>query len=289
MASVQANGITIEYDVHGQGEPLLLVMGLGGQLTDWTADVVDALVARGFQVFRYDNRDIGLSTEFHWEPPSQVKTIMAMMARRPVHAEYDVSDMAADGVGLLEALGIESAHVVGVSMGGMIAQAMAIEHPAKVRSLTSIMSNTGDRKHGGVARKLTAKLIRRPAPTRENAVDESVKLFRLISGPHFDAVEHRRLAEANLARSFRPAGAARQTAAIAASADRTQGLGGVTAPTLVIHGLADQLVLPSGGVATTRAVPGSRLVLYPDMGHDVPRPRLDEICDEIRRNADRAA
>jgi pimeloyl-ACP methyl ester carboxylesterase len=289
MATAQANGISIEYDVHGEGDPLLLVMGLGGQLTAWTADIVDEFVARGFQVIRYDNRDTGLSTEFDWEPPSQVKTITAMVARRPIHADYEIGDMAADGAGLLDALGIESAHVVGASMGGMIAQTMAIEHPDKVRTLTSIMSNTGDHKNGGISKKLMAKLVRRPEITRENAVDESVKLFRLISGPHFDAVEHRRLATADVERSFRPEGTARQTAAIAASPDRTKGLAGVTAPTLVIHGLADPLVLPSGAVATTRAVPGSRLVLYPDMGHDIPAPRHAEIADEIRRHADRAA
>jgi pimeloyl-ACP methyl ester carboxylesterase len=151
------------------------------------------------------------------------------------------------------------------------------------------MSNTGDRKNGGISRKLMAKLIRRPDITRDNAVDESVKLFRLISGPHFDAVEHRRLATAGVERSFRPQGTARQTAAIASSPDRTEALAGVTAPTLVIHGLADPLVLPSGAVATTRAVPGSRLILYPDMGHDMPKPRHSEFADEIRRHADRAA
>jgi pimeloyl-ACP methyl ester carboxylesterase len=289
MASLQANGITIEYDVHGEGDPLLLVMGLGAQLTDWTADVVDEFVARGFQVIRYDNRDIGLSTAFDWEPPSRVKTLTAMVARRPVHAEYHIADMALDGAGLLDALGIESAHVVGASMGGMIVQEMAINHPEKVRTMTSIMSNTGDRKHGGVSKKLMAKLVRRPDVTRENAIDESVRIFRLISGPHFDAVEARRLATTNLERSFRPDGMDRQVAAISASPDRTARLGSVTAPTLVIHGLADQLVLPSGGVATTRAVPGSRIVLYPDMAHDLPRTRHAEITDEIRRHADRAA
>ena len=289
MTSVQANDITIEYEIHGEGDPLLLVMGLGGQLTDWTADVVDEFVARGFQVIRYDNRDIGLSTAFDWEPPSQVKTLMSMVSRRPVHAEYHIDDMAADAAGLLDALGIDSAHVVGASMEGMIAQGMAIDHPEKVRTMTSIMSNTGDRKHGGVSKKLMAKFVRRPEVTRENAIDESVRVFRLISGPHFDAVEARRLATANLERSFRPDGVARQMAAIGASPDRTERLGSVRAPTLVIHGLADQLVLPSGGVATTRAVPGSRIVLYPDMAHDMPRTRHAEIADEIRRQADRAA
>lgn len=288
MSAVEANGITIEYDVQGEGDPLLLVMGLGGQLTDWRQPIVDAFVRRGFRVIRFDNRDAGLSTEFDWEPPSMSKNVLAMVARRPVNAGYHVADMAADAAGLLEALGIESAHVAGVSMGGMIAQQLTIDRPAMVRSLTSIMSNTGDRKRGGVSKRLIPKLARRPEPTRENAVDESVRLFRMISGPAFDAVEHRHLATLNLHRSFRPLGTARQAAAIAASPDRTGGLRGVTAPTLVVHGLLDRLVLPSGGVATARAVPGSRLVMYPDMGHDVPAARVDEIADAIRRNADRA-
>jgi pimeloyl-ACP methyl ester carboxylesterase len=288
MASVEANGITIEYDVQGAGDPLLLVMGLGGQLTDWPQPVVDMFVARGFRVIRFDNRDIGLSTEFDWEPPSMARNVLAMAARRPVQAGYTILDMAADAAGVLAALSIEAAHVVGMSMGGMIAQQLAISHPSTVRSLTSIMSNTGDRKRGGISKRLLPKLARRPEPTRENAVDESVRLFRMISGPAFDAVEHRRLATLNLHRSFRPQGTARQAAAIAASPDRTAGLRGVAAPTLVVHGLRDPLVLPSGGAATATAVPGSRLVMYPDMGHDLPRTRLDEIVDAVRRNADRA-
>jgi pimeloyl-ACP methyl ester carboxylesterase len=288
MPAVEANGITIEYDVQGEGDPLLLVMGLGGQLTDWRQPVVDAFVQRGFKVIRFDNRDTGLSSELHWEPPSMTRNILAMVARRPVTAGYHIADMAADAAGLLDALGVESAHVAGVSMGGMIAQQLTIDRPAMVRSLTSIMSNTGDRKRGGISKRLIPKLARRPEPTRENAVDESVRLVRMISGPTFDAVEHRHLATQNLHRSFRPEGTARQAAAIAASPDRTAGLAGVTAPTLVVHGLVDPLILPSGGVATARAIPGSRLVMYPDMGHDVPSTRIAEIADAIRRNADRA-
>ncbi len=288
MASVEANGITIEYDVQGEGDPLLLVMGLGGQLTDWRQPFVDALVQRGFRVIRFDNRDIGLSTEFDWEPPSMTKNVLALVARRPVSADYDIRDMAADANGLLDALDVGPAHVAGMSMGGMIAQQLTIDHAAAVRSLTSVMSNTGDRKRGGISKRLLPKLARRPEPTRENAVDESVKFFRLISGPAFDAVEHRRIATENLHRSFRPQGTARQAAAIAASPDRTAGLAEVRVPTLVVHGLRDPLVLPTGGMATAAAVPGSRLVMYPDMGHDIPTARVGEIADAIRRNADRA-
>jgi pimeloyl-ACP methyl ester carboxylesterase len=288
MASIQANGITLEYAVRGEGDPLLLVMGLGAQMTDWPEEFVSGLVDVGFRVITFDNRDIGLSTEFTWQAPSQMKTVLGMMTRRPVKAEYLLSDMAADAVALLDALDIESAHVVGASMGGMIVQTMAIEHPARVRSLTSIMSNTGDRKHGRIAARLISKMVRLPAPTRETAVERSVTTFRLVSGPHFDESYHRVQAEANVARSYRPQGAARQTAAIAASPDRTPGLRRVKVPTLVVHGLVDPLVKPSGGVATARAVPGARLIMYPDMGHDLPQARWVDMFAEIRRTADLA-
>lgn len=289
MPSVSANGITIEYDVRGTGEPLLLVMGLGGQLTDWPEELLDRLVDAGFEVIRFDNRDSGLSTEFDWEPPTVRAMAAAMLTRRRPAAGYLLNDMARDAAELLAALGHQSAHVVGMSMGGMIAQTLAISHPAKVRSLTSIMSNTGDRKHGQPRRALLAKMARMPEPRRESAVDDAVTMFGLISGPTFDPVEHRRLAEVSVARSWRPKGTARQAAAIFASPDRTAALRLVTAPTLVLHGLLDPLVMPSGGMATALAVPGSRLVMYPEMGHDLPRQRLAEIVAEIARNAERAA
>ncbi len=289
MPSVEANGITIEYETVGEGEPLLLVMGLGGQLTDWSPDFVDLLAEQGCQVIIFDNRDQGLSTEFDWEAPPQWKSVAGALAKRPPTAGYHLSDMAADAAGLLDALGIESAHVVGVSMGGMIAQQLTIDHPARVRSLTSIMSNTGDGKHGRATVKVMRKIARMKPPTRENAAQRSVENFLLFSGPHFDPEEHLLRAKTSVERSFRPAGLARQTAAIMASPDRTAGLARVTVPTLVVHGMVDTLVKPSGGIATAKAVPGSRLVMYPDMGHDLPRPRWAEIIDEITRNARRAA
>jgi pimeloyl-ACP methyl ester carboxylesterase len=288
MASTTANGITIEYEIDGTGDPLLLVMGLGGQLTDWPEDFVSGLADQGFQVISFDNRDIGLSTEFQWEPPSQIKSLLASTARRPPKAGYLLADMAADAAGLLDALGIESAHVVGMSMGGMIAQSLAINHPTKVRSLTSIMSNTGDRRNGKVAAKLIPKIARLPEPTRDTAVDRSVETFRLIAGPHFDPDEQRLMAKRNVERSYRPKGTMRQTAAIMASPDRTAGLRRVRVPTLVVHGLVDPLVKPSGGIATAKAVPNARLIMYPDMGHDLPRPRWNDMFTEIRRNADLA-
>lgn len=285
-----SNGITIEYEVRGQGEPLLLVMGLAGQLTDWPEDFVDLFVDEGFQVIRFDNRDIGLSTQTDWEPPSRLKAIRAAVLRRQLKdVGYTLEDMAADAVGLLDGLGIDSAHVVGVSMGGMIAQEVAIGYPQRVRSLCSIMSNTGDRKNGMIAPSLMAKAARMKPPTRETALDDSVRVFELISGPHFDKEAYRDLAENSLKRSFTPAGVDRQTAAVGGSRDRTELLGSVTAPTLVIHGLLDPLVLPSGGVATAKAIGGSRLLSFGDMAHDLPRPRWIEIRDAIVLNTRRGA
>jgi pimeloyl-ACP methyl ester carboxylesterase len=288
MPSVEVHGTTIEYDERGEGRPLLLVMGLSGQLVDWPDELVDLFVARGFRVIRFDNRDSGLSTEFAWDPPSRWRTFLALVFRRKPKAGYVIDDMAADAAGVLDHLGIHAAHVVGISMGGMIAQALAIGHPARVASLTSIMSNTGDGKHGRIGPRLMVKLGRLGEPTREAAVEQFLAVGRLVSGPHFDEGQARPVVERSIARSYRPGGVARQMAAIGASADRTAGLAGVTAPTLVVHGLLDQLVRLSGGIATARAVPGSRLLIFPDMAHDLPRPRWEELVDAITANADRA-
>jgi pimeloyl-ACP methyl ester carboxylesterase len=289
MASVSANGITIEYEEQGDGEPLLLVMGLSGQLCDWPEGFVDAIGAHGFRVIRFDNRDIGLSTEFTTVPPTTAQLAKAVLARRPVPAEYRIADMAADAAGLLDALGIDRAHVAGISMGGMIAQALAIGHPERVRSITSIMSTTGSRRVGQPRLSLVRRFARRPVPTRETAVDLGIETFRAISGPGFDEAEVRAMIAASVARSFRPAGTARQTAAIMASPDRTPGLRRLDVPALVIHGLVDPLVRLSGGVATAAAIPGSRLLVFNDMGHDLPRTRWDEMAEAIARNAARAA
>ncbi len=288
MPAVDVNGITIEYERQGSGEPLLLIMGLGAQLTAWPDEMVDGLVERGFEVIRFDNRDIGLSSLCDWEPPTPLRAFLRRLLRRPVPTGYVVEDMADDAAALLDALDIASAHVVGASMGGMIAQALAIGHEHRVRSLTSIMSNPGDGSGGATARVLIA-FARRPEPTRATAVQQAVQTFRLISGPHFDETEYRPLAEDAVDRSFRPEGVARQTAAVMASPSRVAGLERLATPALVVHGLADPLVKPSGGIATAEAIPDSRLLMFNDMAHDLPAPRLDEIMDAIRRVADRAA
>lgn len=289
MPQVQANGMTLEYEIRGVGEPILFVMGLAAQLTDWPEEFLDLFVDRGYQAIRFDNRDIGLSTQTDWTPPSQARSIAAHLLRRPLKGVgYTMPDMADDAAALLSALDIEQAHVVGVSMGGMIAQELAVGHPLQVKSMCSIMSNTGDRKNGGVSPKLIRKFARQAPPSRDTAVDRAVETFSVISGPHFDAETFRTLAEQGVERSYKPDGMARQSAAIAGSRDRTPLLGSVKAPTLVMHGLVDELVRPSGGMATARAIPDSRLLGFGDMGHDLPRPRWGEMCDAIIDNARRA-
>lgn len=290
MASVQANGITIEYEEQGSGDPLLLVMGLGGQLVDWPQALLDLLSDAGFRVIRFDNRDIGLSTEFSdVAPPTRMQLAKAIVAGRPIPAAYRLSDMAADATGLLDVLGVDRAHVVGMSMGGMIAQQLAIDAPERVRSLVSIMSTTGNRRVGRPSPKVARLSMRRQEPTFDRAVEQAVEFFGHISGPHHDEAEFRELARMSVERSWRPAGTARQLAAILASGDRTEQLRGLDVPTLVIHGMVDTLVRPSGGIATASAIPGSRLLMFNDMGHDFPPPRHVEIATAIAHNAARAA
>jgi pimeloyl-ACP methyl ester carboxylesterase len=287
MTRATCNGIAIEYESYGEGEPLLLEMGLGGQLVAWPMDWVNLLVEQGFRVIRYDNRDVGLSAKTSGKLPGYGRMAAAFVSRRFAKSPYLISDLADDAAGLLDCLEIERAHVVGVSMGGMIAQSVAIQHPERVSSLTSIMSNTGDRRHGRVRPKLVTKARKLRSKTRDDYIDTQVLTFRLISGEHFDEQDIRALAAESLARDYDPAGVLRQLMAIAASPDRTEALRSVTAPTLVIHGLRDPLVMPSGGIATAKAIPGSRLLMFPEMGHDLPRPRWGEIVEAIVQNAER--
>jgi len=290
MASTTVStGITLEYEVHGDGDPLLLVMGLGGQLVAWPATFIAGLVDRGFQVITFDNRDIGLSTKIDAAPPTKTQSAMFSISRRFAKSAYLLSDMAKDAVGLLDALNIERAHVVGMSMGGMIAQTMAIEHPSRVRSLTSIMSTTGNPR---VGRPKTSVLLRAGKLTRgskETFPERQAALFKLFSGSLYDELEIREVAKLSVERNFTPDGTARQMAAIMASPDRTPLLKKLNVPTLVVHGLEDGLVQPSGGYATTKAIPGARLLAFPDMGHNLPQARIPEILDEIKRNTLRAS
>lgn len=290
MPHVESNGRSIWVEEAGDGAPLLLVMGLGGQLIDWPDEFVDGLVAAGFRVIRFDNRDIGLSDSDDWEPPSRLQTVAAMLSKRKkLDVGYRLTDMAADAVGVLAALGIESAHVVGMSMGGMIAQTMAIEYPQMVRSLCSVMSNTGDRKNGRVDFSVIRKLARAKPPTREEAPEVLTDQFALWVGPAWRRDVHLERTKASVARAWNPAGTARQSAAILASPDRTPALRTLDVPTLVVHGTHDKLVLPSGGIATVEAIPNARLVMFNDMGHDLPHTRNAELISEIKQNTQRAA
>jgi pimeloyl-ACP methyl ester carboxylesterase len=290
MASTTlSTGITLEYEVHGEGDPLLLVMGLGGQLVAWPATFIAGLVDRGFKVITFDNRDIGLSTKIDAAPPTKTQSALFSISRRFAKSTYLLSDMAKDSVGLLDALDIERAHVVGMSMGGMIAQTMAIEHPSRVKSLTSIMSTTGNPR---VGRPKTSVLLRAAKLTggdKASFPDRQVALFRLFSGSLYDELEIREVAQLSSERDFTPDGTSRQMAAIMASPDRTPQLKKLNVPTLVVHGLEDGLVQPSGGYATTKAIPGARLLAFPDMGHNLPQARIPEILDEIKRNTLRAS
>lgn len=290
MPQLESNGVNLEYEVRGEGRPILFVMGLAGQLIDWPEEFLDLFVDHGYQVIVYDNRDIGLSTQTDLPPPSRFQQLRSLLTRRPLpETGYTIPDMANDAAGLLTGLGIDAAHVVGISMGGMIAQELAIGHPERVLSMCSIMSNPGDRRSGGISPRLLAKLARTKPPTdRAAAVEASVRMFELISGPHFDPVRHRERAQVAVDRSFTPDGVARQSGAIAASRNRTELLGAVMAPTLVIHGQLDPLVRLSGGLATAAAIPSSRLIVYPDMGHDLPRHRWAEMHSAIATNTQRA-
>jgi pimeloyl-ACP methyl ester carboxylesterase len=281
MASTTANGITIEYETRGNpaDPPLLLVMGLGAQMIAWDDDLVDALVSRGFYVIRYDNRDVGLST---WFDEAGVPDFAEMLAGT-ASAPYLLADMADDAAALLDALGIESAHIVGASMGGMIAQSIAIRHPARTRTLTSIMSNTGD-PSVGQPHEAAMQMLLGPAPTDlEGVIANSLEAWKVTGSPGFPFHEDLVTAaiEAAYHRAFHPQGTARQLAAIVASPDRTPDLRKLKIPTLVIHGDADTLVDPSGGKATVEAVPGAQLWMIEGCGHDLPRETFDQLGDRL--------
>ena len=288
MPTAHANGIDLEYTTEGDPSdpPMLLVMGLGAQLITWPHGFVNGLVDRGFFVIRYDNRDCGLSTKFEGLPE-----ITALFAGDTSSTPYRVEDMADDGVALLTELGVAQAHVVGASMGGMITQALVINHDERFLSACSIMSTTGDRSVGAPTGEAMAALLRPVATTREEAIQASMEGSRVIGSPGYPTDEAllRERAGAAFDRCYCPEGTARQLAAILASPDRTEGLRGVRMPFLVIHGGDDPLVTPSGGQATAAAVPDARLITITGMGHDLPEALWDEVADAIAANAALAA
>jgi pimeloyl-ACP methyl ester carboxylesterase len=285
-------GGDVELCYESFGDPadpaVLLVMGLGTQMLAWAPAFCELLVAEGFHVIRYDNRDVGRSTHFtgHAAP-----SLGELVTRRVKDPAYTLDEMADDAAGLLDALAIDSAHVVGASMGGMIAQTLAVRHPQKVRSLVSIMSTTGAGRVGRPALKVLPFLVKPPATDREGAMQRIVELFDVVGSPGFerDVAATRELAGASFDRSSDRTGAARQLAAIIASGNRTKALRTIRAPTLVIHGADDKMVAVSGGKATAKAIPGARLEVIPGMGHDLPValwPRFVRLIAEQARAAD---
>jgi pimeloyl-ACP methyl ester carboxylesterase len=284
--TAKANGITLEYDTFGErgDPPLLLVMGLAGQMVAWDEAFCTRLAARGFRVIRFDNRDIGRSTWLDHEPvPNVVALGRAIRKGLPVRVPYGLDDMAADAVGLLDALEIDSAHVMGISMGGMIAQTMAMRAPDRVRTLTSVMSHTGERDLPHPHWRASAMLFV-PAPRdRETYLRRAVLTWRILNGPRMAVDEARTRAAAALAfdRGIHPAGVGRQLAAILAGEPRVEGLRALTLPTLVIHGDQDPLVPLEGGRRTAAAVPGAQLEVIEGMGHALPPPLWERIIDRI--------
>ena len=281
--------IELAYETFGDpADPaLLLVMGLGTQMIAWPEDLCQVLAGRGFHVVRFDNRDSGRSTKLSAAGAPSLVDIL-FRARRA--AAYTLDDMAGDAAGLLDELGIRRAHVVGASLGGMIAQTVAIRHPERVLSLVSIMSTTGSRRVGQPRLRIYGVLLRRPPRERERFINYMVRLFHTIGSPGFehDEDELRRMAARSFDRGHHPAGTARQLAAIMTSGNRTRALKSLRVPTLVIHGESDRLVPPSGGRATARAIPGAELKMIRGMGHDLPRGVWPQIVEGIVATAHRA-
>jgi pimeloyl-ACP methyl ester carboxylesterase len=285
------DGVDICFQTFGvpDGEPLLLVMGLGGPMTWWDPDLCRLLAAKGFFVIRYDNRDTGRSTKLKQHRVTR-RDVVKAFAGRPVRAPYTLSRMGADGLAILDHLGIDRAHLCGISMGGMIAQTLAIEHPGRVLSLVSIMSTTGNRRVGWQDPKLMPALLARRARGRDAYLQTSADFWKRISSPAYPEPRESAINRASVTwdRGFSATGVIRQMLAVLTQPNRTAALSGVIVPTAVIHGLKDRLVHVSGGRATARAIPRSELVLVPGMGHDVPTALFEQIATVIRRTADRA-
>jgi pimeloyl-ACP methyl ester carboxylesterase len=290
---IVANGIGIEVDDQGLpgGEPLLLIMGLGMQLTAWPDELVQLLVSRGFRVIRMDNRDIGLSQGFdHLGVPNVPVQAIRYSLRLPVAAPYGIADMAQDALGVLDALGLQRAHVCGASMGGMIAQHLAARHPQRVKSLTLMMTTTGSRKLPQPGLRVRQALVSRP---RSGAVDDVVAhlehVFKVIGSPAYpaDRERQRRRLEATVRRAWHPAGTARQIVAVVADGDRSPLLPLITAPTRIIHGEADPLVRVAAGHDLALRIRGAVADIVPGMGHDLPLQLLPHFAAGIAENAAR--
>lgn len=293
MAQAKINGISIEYEVHGadDGEPLLLIMGLGMQLTRWPAPLYEKLVARGFRVIRFDNRDVGLSQKFTGAPSIE-SVVMARMQGQSPDIPYTLDDMAADAVGVLDHLGIERAHVTGASMGGMIGQLVAADYPERVRSFTAVFTTTGNPALPPSKPEAMAVLTTRapdPAKDIEAYLDHTLRSARTIGSPGYPLDEKivRERSRVDVLRCYEPLGVARQLAAVIANGDRRVKLANIKAPVVVLHGDSDPLVPVEGGKDLAATVAGAELRIVPGMGHDLPPELYDTVVDAIVRAAER--
>ena len=291
MPKAEANGIELHYEEHGDraNPAMLLIMGFGAQLTLWPDELVEALADQGYRVIRYDNRDIGLSHKFDGvKAPGLVKmTLMSKFGFTP-RVPYTLGDMAADGIGLLDALEVDRAHIVGASMGGMIAQHVAAKYPQRCLSFTQIFSTTGNPKLPAARKEALKALITRPKGDAEDAlVDHGVMLARTIGSPGYPSPEDRlrERVRFSVRRSFYPQGPTRHLSAIVADGDRRDMLRGVEVPTLVLHGEDDPLVPCEGGRDTADCIPGAKLKTIPGWGHDLPLELVDEVADSIAAHA----
>lgn len=287
---IEANGIQLAYDAFGNpaDPPILLVMGLGMQMLAWDELFCEHLAIRGYWVIRFDNRDIGRSTKFNTAvTPGLWQMLSAGLFHRPLSAPYRLKDMAADTLGLMDALGIRAAHIVGVSMGGMIAQEIAIRHPNRLLTMTSIMSTTGEPHLPQAKLNMRLRLLKRSPNERYAYESHIVNLFKLLNGAFypFDEDRVRRLAANSFKRCYYPKGIARQLAAVIASGSRKNKLGAINTPTLVIHGKADPLIPVAHGQATADAIPNARLHMIPGMAHTMPQAVWPEIIDTIAKHA----
>jgi len=290
----RANGIDICYEIFGdaKAEPMLLIMGLGAQMIHWDDEFCRQLAARGFRVIRFDNRDIGKSSKLSGgKRLTAVELLKLRFLKIPVAAPYTLLDMAKDAIGLMDVLGIQSAHLVGASMGGMIAQEIAISFPQRVRSLTSIMSTTGNPKVPPPTREASAILMAPPVTTHDEYIVRYAQTWKILRGGSFpqDEALDRSRAERTFERGLNPAGVGRQLRAILASGSRKERLRAVKAPTLVIHGTVDPLVRPEGGKDTAASIPGAKLLMVKGMGHALPIPMWPQIIDSIDKHAHGAA
>jgi pimeloyl-ACP methyl ester carboxylesterase len=290
MPRAHGNGVELEYETVGDrsGRPLLLVQGLGAQLTSIEDGLCQELASRGFLVIRYDNRDAGLST---WLDNARPVNLAAVWGGDHSTLAYTLEDMADDAVAVLDAAGVGAAHVAGISLGGMIAQLLATRHPGRVRSLASIMSTTGDRAVGQPSGEAASVLLSSMPGDRERFIEQAVVNTRAIStgtAYAFDEDAVRRGAARGYDRAYHPKGTGRQFAAILAAGDRTQALGQIRVPTLVVHGEEDQVIGVSGGEATAAAIGGARLLRVPGLGHELPPGFWPTLADALVENADRA-